>query len=220
MAIVVASNTTALADNITTAYTSGSFTSVTDRYYLVAINFDVGVSTVTSTNGITFTKIRDGTDGYGNVMSVWGGLCSSGSSGTITITPTSYPGTNSLAFAIENITGHDTTGTIVQSNINTVSNSGGISTTLSAITGSNGTYLFAYGFSTNTIEAGWTMVSNIDGASILFTGYKAAGDNTPSISCSILGVSIIGIEIKVASGGGGAASNTSQKTLMLMGYGI
>lgn len=198
--------------------TTSSWTSVTGRYYLTDadVYYDAVISNVTSTNGITWTKIYDGA---GVRPCIWGGLCTSGSSGTMTVTATSYGGSN-LIVNIDEVTGHDTTGTIVQ-NGGASGGSTSLSVTLSAITGGNGTYMLTVGTTTNTSEAGWTNVSTQTfggGSFVGRTAYKAAGDNTPSFTANIGAYTIAAIEIKVAAAG--AASNTSQKTLMLMGYGI
>lgn len=215
MAIAVTSKVTKLDFTLTTTLTTGAFTSVTDNYYLVAISYENTISTVTSSNGITFTKIQEVfTSVDTHYCSVWGGLCSAGSSGTVTVTPTTV-GANEMTVAVNEVTGHDTTGTIVQS-----ASAGALTLTLSAITGSNGTYMaVAHTSTADTKEAGWTNINNdIASWSMLLTAYKAAGDNTPSYTNAFSRAhALVGIELKVFVP---PAANTTQATLMLMGYGL
>lgn len=204
-------NVQATSGSAVPTYTSSAFTSVANRFYLLAV-YAAGStalpSSITSTNGITFTAIKTNVNTYG--FALWGGLCTSGSSGTFTITMSSI---TSLYFSLDSVSGMATSGTVAQSVA-----AAGRTATLAALTGSNSVYA-AYGSFGGSIStgSGYTQLGN---AFNVVSEFKTPGTTTPSVTnTSPSQDSIIGVEIAEIAAPTNAA-NTTQQTLMLMGYGI
>jgi hypothetical protein len=168
----------------------GSFTSVVNNYYLVTINnaSATTVSSVTSTNGITFSLIKTQAKSTG-FISVYGGICTSPSSGSITIT---LSGASTFQWTVDRIAGMHPTGTIVQS-VSALANN----VTLPSFDPINVSFFAACDNSTQTIEAGWTGLADISGSpNFTKTAYKLVGDGTPSFTGAGTNPAIIGIEIR------------------------
>lgn len=112
MAIAVSNITAArIADSVDrSSYTSGSFTPVADRLYLlvVLLRGDT-VSSVSTTTGLAFTSVQSATTSTQKLY-VYRALKSSGlGSGTYTVNETSGTGTGCIALLLE-VTGMDTSG--------------------------------------------------------------------------------------------------------------
>lgn len=173
-----------------TSYTTGSFTSVEGRYYIVNVAHATGVvsvTSVTSTSGITFANL--GTNASGpRFVTVWGGFCQAGSSGTITINLSSSSGTNS--YTVEEVAGL-WPAQPVQS-----ANAGAQTVSLASFaSASNPTYLAARSAAAMTIESGWTQLNNIGSTAALLTGYLLSNDTSPSFTGTSSSPGIVGIEL-------------------------
>jgi hypothetical protein len=177
------SNVTSLANaSYSPTAVTGSFTSITGQYYLVSCAGG-GITGITSTNGITFTSIT----ASGTALYLYGGYCTSGASGTITLT-----GGGVGDYSVDTISGMATSGCIAQSN-----NAAAQSTTLSALASGSATFLCGTNaLNAITIKSGWTQLVNIGSTSLLMTGYEVAGDNAPNFTGTASGPAIIAVEVK------------------------
>lgn len=196
-----------LSWTLSTTATTTSFTSVTNNYYIFAFQPPSGtsVSSVTATNGITFTLIKSNVNTLG--LYVYGGLCTSGSSGTSSVVLTAS--TTAIGNGIiDQISGMNTSGTVVQSVAASAQ-----TVTLAALTNSNPVYgAYCANISIPTAGTGYTGLGT--GASNVYSEYKSPGTTTPSVTDSSgTGPSFIGIEISIP------AATAAKNQLMMMGYG-
>ena len=196
-----------------------SFTSVTNNYYLVWARVASGntpPSSVTSTNGITFSSIQSGGGALGCFL--YGGLCTSGSSGTITIT-TTFTGQSGDSFLVIGISGCATSGTVVQSATLASGTGTALSASLSAFSsGINGTLVFAnWAVSTLTPEGGYTALPNTLTAGG-YAGVKTTPDTTLTATLGLGGTwQMTGVEIKALDVAYGTAPATNSLSMLGMG---
>lgn len=201
--------------------TTGSVTTVAGRYYIVTVHSstDPTVASVTLPGTITEAEILNEVRGTVLRVSVWSGECTSGGTGTVTV---DFSGaTSGTIIIVDEVTGHDTTGTIVQA-VGNDGSSGTASATLAAFgDATNNAGYFGCGINSaieiveeaTFTELGQGSFSTPTRAGI--TAWDIGQDTSPSATFTSSQWAIVALEIKADTGAAAAAP----KRLLLLGAG-
>lgn len=190
-------------DPVTTA---GSITTVAGRLYMVTIVSSTVETIASVTLPGTITMAEAGNEIRGSVFrtSIWWGIASAGGTGTVSVDFSAA--TTGTIIIVDEFTGHDPSGTIVQVSAGANSTSGTATDALAAFADAvnNGGYM-AVGLaaqSTISPEGTWTELGQGTHAAPVRQGLSAwriGEDTSPSATFTATQWAIISVEIKAAA---------------------
>lgn len=192
-------------------YTTSSFTFTSGRHYLMAVAINnagnaVSIASI-SGGGVTWSYVTLATAVTTRPLELWRGECTSTTTGTLVISGGQNSVTPLCTYVIDEVTGHDSSGIIVQSKVTSNDGVSPAAVTFSAYGNSrNRPWTAALNSSTSpsstlTQPSGYTVLSNVQ-TSTAVGRIRTAWKSSVDTACSWTGsgssdsYGIVGVELK------------------------